>query len=452
MIGKGKVKYYCQECGYESLRWLGRCPECQKWNSFVEEVTEKKKTSLMPLSITNPPVKISAISLSEQNRFDTGIPEFNRVLGGGLVPGALVLLAGDPGIGKSTLTLQLANSIKLSKTILYITGEESAQQIKMRAERLNVNRDNFYVLAETDLSTIEYYLNEIKPQLLIIDSIQTVYLPEITSAPGSVSQLRECTNKVMKWAKVLGISTILVGHVTKEGAVAGPRVLEHMVDCVLYFEGERHYQYRVLRGLKNRYGSTNELGIFEMTGNGLEEVKNPSQAFLAERPIQGAGSAVVACMEGSRPLLIELQALVSPTLFGQPRRMTTGTDYNRVAMLMAVLDKRLGLHLGNYDVFVNIVGGLKINEPAIDLGIASAVVSSFQNKPINKDTVVIGEMGLTGEVRSVSHLEKRLSEAYKLGFTKAVIPYSNYKLREKYSIEMEKVRTVGEALEIILEG
>ena len=453
MVSKSKVTYFCQECGHESLKWFGRCPGCNSWNSLVEELkVDNKKSWLGQQKSTGLPQKLTEISFSEEERIDTGIPEFNRVLGGGLVPGALIMLAGDPGIGKSTLTLQTANLVKTSGTVLYVTGEESPQQIKMRAQRLEVANSNLLILAETNLEIIEEQIKKIEPAFMIIDSVQTIYLPQITSAPGSVSQLRECTAKLMELIKNQGIPTILVGHVTKEGAVAGPRVLEHMVDTVLYFEGERHYQYRVLRGLKNRFGSTNELGIFEMTDRGLKEVENPSQAFLAERPTDGSGSIVVACMEGTRSLLVELQALVSPTVFGQPRRMTSGTDYNRVNMIMAVLEKRIGLCLGSYDAYVNIAGGLKIQEPALDLGIALALASSFKNKVINKDIIVLGEVGLTGEVRAVNHLEKRLSEASKLGFKRGIIPYGNLKAQQSYPIKVSGVKTVQEALELALEG
>jgi DNA repair protein RadA/Sms len=450
-MSKERVRFFCQECGYESLKWLGRCPGCNNWNTFTEEIVVPTKGKNAGIKKgENRPALLSEIQADEGTRLDTGLPELNRVLGGGLVPGALILLAGDPGIGKSTLTLQCANSIKIEKPVLYITGEESCQQIKLRAQRLNVNNNNLLILAETDLDLIEKEIQRLMPGIIILDSIQTVYLSEVSSAPGSVSQLRECTAKILHWAKDWGIPVILVGHVTKEGSVAGPRVLEHMVDAVLYFEGERHYQYRVLRGLKNRFGSTNELGIFEMTSEGLMEVANPSQTFLMERPLDSSGSIVVPCIEGTRPLLVELQALISQTVFGQPRRMTTGTDYNRVAMIMAVLEKRVGLGLSNHDAYINIVGGLKIDEPALDLGIALAIASSYKNSKIEKDIVVVGEIGLTGEVRAVNYLEKRLSEATKLGFKKAVVPYGNIKKVEDLSIELIGVKTVREALDVIL--
>lgn len=450
MVSKHKIRFFCQECGHESLKWLGRCPGCNSWNTFVEERVSSSKEKKHMVGIGNgesKPTLLNDINVCEGERLDTGLPELNRVLGGGLVPGGLILLAGDPGIGKSTLTLQCADKIKIDKPVLYITGEESCQQVKLRALRLGANNENLLVLAETDLEAIEREIQNLAPGFIILDSIQTVYLPEVTSPPGSVSQLRECTARIMQWAKGWGIPVILVGHVTKDGAVAGPRVLEHMVDAVLYFEGERHYQYRVLRGLKNRFGSTNELGIFEMTGEGLVEVINPSQAFLTERPLDSSGSIVIPCMEGTRPLLIELQALVSQTVFGQPRRMTTGTDYNRVAMIMAVLEKRVGLNLGNHDAYINIVGGLKIDEPALDLGIAVAIYSSYKNYAVQKDIVVVGEIGLTGEVRAVNYLEKRLAEAAKLGFQKAIVPIGNAKKMSNPPMELVGVGNVKEALE-----
>lgn len=454
VAAKEKVRFFCQECGYESAKWLGKCPGCGSWNSFVEELvtTEKEKKPRAAAIARTPAAPLSEIDCTDADRMDTGIGELNRVLGGGLVPGELVLLAGDPGIGKSTLTMQLVGSLRTAGTLMYISGEESAQQIKLRAQRLGVDNKRLLLLTENDLDAVEEEIRRHKPQLIILDSIQTVYLPQVSSAPGSVSQLRECTNKVLGWAKGMGIATILVGHVTKDGGVAGPRVLEHMVDAVLFFEGDRHYQHRVLRALKNRFGSTNEIGIFEMADTGLTEVTNPSEAFLAERPKEAPGSIVVPCMEGTRPLLVELQALVTPAVYGQPRRMTNGTDFNRVSMLMAVLEKRLGLKLGTYDAYVNVVGGLKIDEPAIDLGIAAAIVSSFQNKNVFDDVIVLGEVGLTGELRQVSHLERRLHEAEKMGFQKAVVPRGNALKSYHGSLTVTGVGTVVEALQLILEG
>ena len=450
--GKEKSVFFCQECGYESAKWLGKCPGCGQWNTFVEEMVSKQKTDAARLIPSSEPVMLQEIYYDDVLRVDTGIPELNRVLGGGMVPGALMLLAGDPGIGKSTLTMQLAGNIRMQEHILYVSGEESRQQLKMRAQRLGVATEQLYILTENNLSVIEKHIEKIQPGLLILDSIQTVYLPEITSAPGSVSQLRECTGKLLQWAKGLGLSVIVVGHVTKDGAVAGPRVLEHMVDAVLFFEGERHNQFRILRALKNRFGSTNEIGVFEMQEQGLREVSNPSEVFLSERPEDTVGSVVVPCMEGTRPVLVELQALVASSPYGQPRRMTNGADYNRTAMLLAVLEKKMRLPIGNHDIYLNVVGGLKIDEPAIDLGIIAALVSSMQNRPLLADAVVLGEVGLTGEVRTINFLDKRLIEAEKMGFRVAVVPQGNLKQGQKYPIEVKGVRNVSEALRVLLGG
>ena len=466
---KEKSVFFCQECGYESAKWLGKCPGCGQWNTFVEELVTKQKIETARLIPSGEPMTLQEIYYDEVLRIDTGIHELNRVLGGGMVPGALMLLAGDPGIGKSTLTMQLAGTIRMENQkqqigangvpnpakILYVSGEESRQQLKMRAQRLQVNTQNLYILTENNLSVIEKHIEKMQPSLLILDSIQTVYLPEITSAPGSVSQLRECTGKLLQWAKGLGLSVIVVGHVTKDGSVAGPRVLEHMVDTVLFFEGERNNHFRVLRALKNRFGSTNEIGVFEMQEQGLREVHNPSEVFLSERPEDTIGSVVVPCMEGTRPVLVELQALVASSPYGQPRRMTNGADYNRTAMLLAVLEKKMRLPIGNHDIFLNVVGGLKIDEPAVDLGIIAALVSSMQNRPILQDAVVLGEVGLTGEVRTISFLEKRLIEAEKMGFRVAIVPEGNLRgqgKRAQFPIEVKGVRNVGEALRVLLGG
>ena len=397
-MAKEKSIFFCQECGYESAKWLGKCPGCGQWNTFVEETVSKQKNEAVRLLPASEPIGISEIVYDDLLRIDTGIQELNRVLGGGMVSGALMLLAGDPGIGKSTLTMQVAGRIKLDTPILYVSGEESRQQLKMRAQRLGVENERLFILTENNLSVIEKQVKKFQPKFVILDSIQTVYLPEISSAPGSVSQLRECTGRVLQWAKGLDISIVLVGHVTKDGSVAGPRVLEHMVDAVLFFEGERHNHFRILRTLKNRFGSTNEIGVFEMQERGLREVHNPSEIFLSERPQGAVGSVVVPCMEGSRPVLVELQALVASSPYGQPRRMTNGVDFNRTAMLLAVLEKKMRLPLGNQDIYLNVVGGLKVDEPAIDLGVIVALVSSMQNRPILDDVVVLGEVGLTGEV------------------------------------------------------
>ena len=450
--GKEKSVFFCQECGYESAKWLGKCPGCGQWNTFVEELVSKQKKESSRVMPAAEAVSLHEISYDDLLRIDTGIQELNRVLGGGMVPGALMLLAGDPGIGKSTLTMQLCGAIRMNAPVLYVSGEESRQQLKMRAQRLGINNENLMILTENNLDAIETQLQKVKPKLVILDSIQTVYLPEITSAPGSVSQLRECTGRIMQWAKGMEISVIVVGHVTKDGSVAGPRVLEHMVDTVLFFEGERHNQFRILRALKNRFGSTNEIGVFEMQEKGLQEISNPSEIFLSERPKGAIGSVVVPCMEGSRPVLVELQALVAASPYGQPRRMTNGADYNRTAMLMAVLEKKMRLPLGNQDIYLNVVGGLKIDEPAIDLGIIVALVSSMQNRPIMDDVIILGEVGLTGEVRTISFLEKRLIEAEKMGFRMAVVPEANLKRNQQYPIEVRGVSHVSEALRIILGG
>ena len=449
---KEKSVFFCQKCGYESAKWLGKCPGCGQWNTFVEELVSKQKKDSSRTTPSVEAVALHEISYDDMLRIDTGIQELNRVLGGGMVPGALMLLAGDPGIGKSTLTMQLCGAIKTEASVLYVSGEESRQQLKMRAQRLDIKNENLMILTENNLEAIEAQIQKIKPKLVILDSIQTVYLPEITSAPGSVSQLRECTGRIMQWAKGMEISVIVVGHVTKDGSVAGPRVLEHMVDTVLFFEGERHNQFRILRALKNRFGSTNEIGVFEMQEKGLLEISNPSEIFLSERPRDAVGSVVVPCMEGSRPVLVELQALVASSPYGQPRRMTNGADYNRTAMLLAVLEKKMRLPLGNQDIFLNVVGGLKIDEPAIDLGIIVALVSSMQNRPIIDDVIILGEVGLTGEVRTISFLEKRLIEAEKMGFRMAVVPEANLKRNQQYPIEVRGVSHVSEALRIILGG
>ncbi len=450
--GKEKSVFFCQECGYESAKWLGKCPGCGQWNTFVEELVSKQKKDTSRMMPATEAVALHEISYDNMLRIDTGIQELNRVLGGGMVPGALMLLAGDPGIGKSTLTMQLCGAIKTDASVLYVSGEESRQQLKMRAQRLDVKNGNLMILTENNLDAIETQIQKVKPKLVILDSIQTVYLPEITSAPGSVSQLRECTGRIMQWAKGMEISVIVVGHVTKDGSVAGPRVLEHMVDTVLFFEGERHNQFRILRALKNRFGSTNEIGVFEMQEKGLQEISNPSEIFLSERPKGAIGSVVVPCMEGSRPVLVELQALVAASPYGQPRRMTNGADYNRTAMLLAVLEKKMRLPLGNQDTYLNVVGGLKIDEPAIDLGIVVALVSSMQNRPIMDDVIILGEVGLTGEVRTISFLEKRLIEAEKMGFRTAVVPAGNLKRNQQYPLEVRGVSHVSEALRVILGG
>lgn len=452
-MSKTKSKFICQECGFEALRWLGRCPECGEWNTLVEEVVKtpaeksRLKTSILPQSLQ----EIENLAVE---RLDLGMSELNRVLGGGLVLGSVVLLAGDPGIGKSTILLQAAGYVAdRAEKVLYISGEESAQQIKMRASRLNLRAEALLIWAETDLDLLEQEIERLKPSLVIVDSIQTVFCSDLTSTIGSIGQIKEATGRLAALAKSLHIPLIIVGHVTKEGSIAGPRVLEHMVDTVLYFEGERHHQYRILRAIKNRFGSTFELGVFEMKTEGLIEVTNPSQAFLAERPVASPGSVVVASIEGTRPLLVEIQALVSQSAFGQPRRMATGADYNRVNLLMAVLEKRVGLSLSQQDAYVNIVGGIKILEPALDLAIAVAVVSSLKNRPCLPQLVVMGEVGLTGEIRSIPFVEKRLHEAKKLGFSHCLIPKGNLtgsSISINKELEIIEVKTLQEALDMAL--
>lgn len=449
---KSKAIFVCNECGYESLKWQGKCTGCGAWNSFIEELNQDKKSQIYEHN--SHPVKLQSIEIVDEERYKTGIAELDRVLGGGIVKGSMVLVGGDPGIGKSTLLLQISNSIgRTNQTILYISGEESEKQIKLRASRLNIDSDNLYIVSETNMSTIEKFIADIKPSIAVIDSIQTVYSSELTSAPGSVSQVREATGSLMRIAKTMNIAIFIVGHVTKEGSIAGPKVLEHIVDTVLYFEGERHHTYRILRAVKNRFGSTNEIGIFEMRDSGLVEVLNPSELMLTGRPKDVPGTVVVSSIEGTRPVLVELQALVSPTSFGMPRRMATGIDYNRVVLLMAVLEKRVGLQLQTYDAYVNVAGGMRIDEPAVDLGIVCAIASSFKNKEINSRMAVMGEIGLTGEVRGISFIEKRIQEAFKLGFNAVVIPKDNaYGAKDIKGINIFSAENVYEALDIVLGG
>ncbi|WP_042145340.1 DNA repair protein RadA [Paucisalibacillus sp. EB02] len=453
-MAKIKTKFVCQECGYESAKWMGKCPGCNNWNSFVEETSITGKQTRHTFSgITtagSKPEKITSIVSKQEPRISTDLKELNRVLGGGIVPGSLVLIGGDPGIGKSTLLLQVSQQLaKKQLPVLYISGEESTRQTKLRAERLGVSSDSLYVLAETNLLSITNHIEQLKPSLVIIDSIQTIYREEVTSAPGSVSQVRECTSELMRIAKTSGIPILIVGHVTKEGAIAGPRLLEHMVDTVLYFEGERHHTYRILRGVKNRFGSTNEMGIFEMKEEGLREVLNPSEIFLEERSQGSAGSTVVASMEGTRPILVEIQALISPSSFGNPRRMATGIDHNRVSLLMAVLEKRVGLMLQNQDAYIKVAGGVKLDEPAIDLATAISIASSFRDNPTKPDDIFIGEVGLTGEIRRVSRIEQRVQEAAKLGFKRVICPQNNLDgWTFPKNIEVIGVKTIQEALNI----
>ncbi|MDQ0196004.1 DNA repair protein RadA [Paenibacillus wynnii] len=456
-MAKVKTKFQCTECGYESAKWLGKCPGCQAWNSMVEEVESSAvKTQGMNAPIFQSKEKAQSIINIESDkepRILTGIGELNRVLGGGIVPGSLVLVGGDPGIGKSTLLLQTSHALTVQGLrVLYISGEESVRQTKLRADRLGALSAELYVLCETNMESIEEAIEQIKPQFLVIDSIQTVYMPEVTSAPGSVTQVRECTTRFMRIAKIRGIATVLVGHVTKEGAIAGPRLLEHMVDCVLYFEGERHHTYRLLRAVKNRFGSTNEIGIFEMGEIGLTEVDNPSELFLSERPLGVAGSTVVASMEGTRPILVELQALVASTHFPSPRRMCTGMDHQRMALIIAVLEKRMGMFLQNQDAYVNVAGGVKLDEPAIDLAVAISIASSFRDIPTKPFDVFFGEVGLTGEVRGVSRAEMRVKESAKLGFRRVIMPEKSMKgWKHPKDIQIIGVSTVADALSVALD-
>lgn len=454
-MSRVKTKFFCQQCGYESPKWLGRCPGCEAWNSMVEElVNSKAAAQVTGLTSGSKPQPITEVSLDSEERVSTGINELDRVLGGGLVAGSLVLVGGDPGIGKSTLLLQAAHQVStIVGRVLYVSGEESVRQTKMRAMRLETLSKELFIITETDLEAIKIYIEEFQPSLVIIDSIQTMNHKDITSAAGSVSQVRECTAQLLVLAKSKGVPVFLVGHVTKEGTIAGPRVIEHMVDTVLYFEGERHQSFRLLRAVKNRFGSTNEIGIFEMREKGLVEVYNPSEMFLSQRPVNASGSVVVSSMEGTRPVLVELQALVCPTAFGTPRRVATGVDYNRVTLIMAVMDKRMGLALGAQDAYINIAGGLKLVEPALDLGIAMALASSFREVPISPYLSVIGEIGLTGEVRSVGQVDKRIREGAKLGFTKFIIPMGNLsQCQEIKGIELIGVETATQALEAALGG
>jgi DNA repair protein RadA/Sms len=440
-----KILYQCQSCGYSSPKWLGKCPDCGAWNSLVEE----ERVSGLVVQKTASPVQLSEISLTSGKRAGTGIGELDRTLGGGVVMGSVVLIGGDPGIGKSTLVLQALDGLSTLGKVLYVSGEESPEQVKLRAERLGVRSESIILLPETSLEGIISVVEQIKPKVLVIDSIQTIFSLEISSAPGSVSQIRECATRLMFLAKRHGIPLFLIGHVTKEGAIAGPKVLEHIVDTVLYFEGDRGNPFRILRAVKNRFGSTNEIGVFEMTEKGLREVDNPSQLFLSERPNSVPGSVVTVALEGTRPLLVEVQALVTTSSFGVPRRTAIGVDYNRVNLLIAVLEKRLGMHLGNMDVFVNVVGGLRIDEPAVDMGVIGAIASSFKNMPVESGIFTFGEIGLSGELRPVSQAEARLKEAVKIGFKKAVIPLGNSRSLKAQEIEIIGTGSLEEALQIL---
>lgn len=451
-MAKGKSSvFFCQSCGYESTKWMGQCPACKKWNTMVEEVIDKKIT-VTHKQITELQVsKLNDVQSSSEERLDTHIKELNRVLGGGIVPGSLVLVGGDPGIGKSTLLLQTCRSLSDQHTsVLYISGEESLQQIKMRADRIGTFSDDMMLLCETNLDLIQGVIEERRPQVVVVDSIQTMFRENVNSAPGSVSQVREATSVLMRLAKERGIAIFVVGHVTKEGTVAGPRVLEHMVDTVLYFEGDRYAAYRILRAVKNRFGSTNEIGVFEMCQTGLREVPNPSEYMLDGKPQNASGSIVVCTMEGTRPLLVEIQALVCHSAFGMPRRTAAGVDYNRVNLLMAVLEKTVGVKLADQDAYINIAGGMKISEPAVDLGLVLSIISSFRNRPIAEDVICFGEVGLSGEVRSVNMVEQRIAEARKLGFKQCILPKVCMKnIQQVDGMQLKGVENVREALEIL---
>lgn len=450
-MAKTKQVFFCQECGYESAKWMGQCPGCKAWNTFVEEkVVTGAKTSRTK-ALDSAPASILEVTTGEETRIGTGMKELDRVLGGGIVKGSLVLLGGDPGIGKSTILLQVCRSLtETGHKVLYVSGEESLQQIKMRAERLGDFKKDMYLHCETDVEAVEAAVEKVHPEIMVIDSIQTMTLDDVSSAAGSVSQVREVTNRLMQIAKIKNIAIFIVGHVTKEGNVAGPRTLEHMVDTVLYFEGERSSIYRILRGVKNRFGSTNEIGVFEMKNTGLTEVLNPSQVMLEGRPVDASGSVVVCSMEGTRPLLIEIQALVAQTNFQMPRRTSVGIDYNRVNLLMAVLEKRAGIHLGSCDAYVNLTGGIRLSEPAIDLGIVLALVSSYRNRAVDEHTIIFGEVGLTGEVRGVNMAEQRVKEAAKLGFTTCILPASNaVNIKGIQGIKLLGVSNVKEAIDLI---
>ncbi|WP_022764083.1 DNA repair protein RadA [Butyrivibrio sp. XPD2006] len=458
MATKIKSVFFCQNCGYESSKWMGQCPGCREWNTFVEETVKPAAKAAKGISAASAqpgtyeaPKSLSDIEMNDEERYDTHIGELNRVLGGGLVKGSLILVGGDPGIGKSTILLQVAGNISADgRDILYISGEESLRQIKLRANRIGDFSDKLKFMCETNLGNIEEAITRAKPSVVIIDSIQTMYNEAVSSAPGSVSQVRESTSVLLRIAKSMNISIFIVGHVTKEGQVAGPRVLEHMVDTVLYFEGDRHASYRILRAVKNRFGSTNEIGVFEMQEKGLVEVTNPSEFMLDGRPENASGSIVTCSVEGTRPILIEIQALVCRSNFGFPKRQANGTDYNRVNLLMAVLEKRVGLQMGESDAYVNLAGGMRIAEPSLDLGICLALISSFKNKPISGDVIAFGEVGLSGEVRSVNMAEARVSEARKLGFKTCIVPKAlEAKLKSAFKdVEIIGVSSISDAMKI----
>lgn len=452
---KARTVYVCQQCGYQSPRWVGQCPDCNEWNTLVEQVLETRRSGngRDVGSIRNKPQRLGEVSVDTYRRWRVPMEEFNRVLGGGIVPGTLALIGGDPGIGKSTLLLEVAAMMAdVIGPVLYVSGEESVQQVKLRADRLGLHSANLYLMSETNLEIVLQEIRELHPRAAIIDSIQTVFLEELVSSAGSISQVRECASRLQHVAKHQGIPVFIVGHVTKTGVIAGPRVLEHIVDVVLYLEGDRYHAFRLLRSTKNRFGATNEVGVFAMEQGGMVEVPNPSEAFLADRAEAFAGSSIAVTMEGSRPLLVEIQALTSTTSFALPRRTANGVDMNRLLLMVAVLSKRVGLNLSNQDVFVNVVGGLKVNEPAADLCLATAIASSYRDQPLPIEMTVIGEVGLSGELRSVNHAERRLNEASKLGYRRCVVPHSMLRhVESPNGLELIGARNIGEALEAALQ-
>jgi len=445
-VKKEKTKFVCQQCGFESAKWMGRCPNCDEWNSFVEEVEKEDDKKSQQGLLTSKVELLKDVEAKDEDRIKTGIGEFDRVLGGGIVQGSLVLIGGEPGIGKSTMLLQVSDIMSNFTKVLYVSGEESSRQIKLRADRIIGGKQDIYFLAETNINNVEKHIEKISPGFMIIDSIQTMYAEESTTIPGSVSQVRQVTQHLMRLAKQNGITTFIIGHVTKEGSIAGPRVLEHMVDTVLYFEGDRTQSFRILRAYKNRFGSTNEIGVFEMESQGLKEVKNPSEVLLSNRDLNAPGLAVISSMEGTRPILLEVQSLICHTNFGLPRRMSTGIDYNKFVLLLAVIEKKCGINLSQSDVYLNIAGGLKVQEPAADLGIVSAVMSGYLNVPISNDICFSGEVGLTGEVRAVSNLERRISEAKKMGFKTIFVPYM--KMEKTEGINVIRIKNIIELMDI----
>lgn len=451
-MAKIKSVYICSECGYESPKWYGKCPSCGEWNTMNEEIKQPTTTTLGKVKHSTyvAPQQIKDISTTDEIRYSTGLCELDRVLGGGIVKGSLVLLGGDPGIGKSTILLQICEHLGKSSKILYVSGEESKRQLKLRASRLNVNNDNLYILTQTDIELISETIRQDLPDLVMIDSIQTMSLTELQSSPGSITQVRECTNYLMRVAKSLDIPVIIVGHVNKEGSIAGPKVLEHVVDAVLHFEGDKQMSYRILRAVKNRYGSTNEIGVFQMTDTGLVEVENPSQMLLSGRPKNVSGTCVACAMEGTRPILAEIQGLATTTGYGNPRRMSTGFDYNRMSLILAVLEKRAGYYFSNTDTYVNVVGGLRLDETAVDIAVAMALVSSLKDVVIPDDSIAIGEIGLAGEIRAVNHISQRVSEAVRLGFKRIIVPHHNLKDIKGYSdVEIIGVKNVRQAFEAL---